>query len=315
MNRVLFDLIPIFFLLGLGAVLGRVGFFSVDMIHGLKKVIASIALPALLFVAFSRIHINLELGLLALSIYVACGLMGSLGTKIARVAGLPLPSSTFMFQGFEAGMLGYALFAALFGKEQLRYFASADLGQVVFVFTALMTQLRRSESGERSHPWEIAKAMVVSPVILSIVIGLLASLVYPDAVGSPWDQQGALMPLLTGLGALTTPLVCLVVGFSLKDFRIGGMRQPLLFVVLRLLLATVVGGAISYVLQVHYGAHPLQAMAVLFLFLLPPPFVIPVFRSTSRDSAYIGSVLSLHTVLSIGAVVVLAVGCPYAPVA
>ena len=65
MNSVIYDFLPIFFLIALGAILGRTGFFTNEMVGGLKKIVASIALPALLFGAFSRIQVDGNLALLA----------------------------------------------------------------------------------------------------------------------------------------------------------------------------------------------------------------------------------------------------------
>jgi len=202
-----YDFLPIFFLIALGCLLGKRGFFSLEMIEGLKKIIASIALPALLFSAFSQVHVDGKLGLLALGIYAACGVMGLIGHVASRIVRLPSPSSVFLFQGFEAGMLGYGLFIALFGQSALSSFATADLGQVLFVFTALMTQLRRSEIGGPIRPLVLLNNMLLSPVIIAIVTGLLASLAFPGTQGSPWSSHSALSPLLTTVGSLTTPLV------------------------------------------------------------------------------------------------------------
>ena len=306
MNSVIYDFLPIFFLIALGATLGRSGFFSSEMVGGLKKIVASIALPALLFGAFSRIQVDGSLGLLALVIYLACGLMGLVGSVVARVARLPNPATTFLFQGFEAGMLGYGLFIALFGAESVRYFATADLGQVVFVFTALLAQLKRAEAGGPIRPLKLLGNMFLSPVIISIVAGLLASIVFPDALGSPWAEGGALSPLLSTLGSLTTPLVCLVVGFSLKDFQLSGAGRALAFVLIRLLVAIGLGSLVGFGAAEALGFPHLQSIAVLFLFILPPPFIIPVFRTAQDDARFIGSVLSLHTIASIVAAVVVA---------
>ena len=302
MSQIVFDLLPVFFLLGLGAVLGRTGFFSHEMIEGLKRIVANIALPALLFVAFSRVHLDLWLMTLAGCVFLACGAMGLAGRVVAGRVHLPLPASAFLAQGFEAGMLGYALFSAAYGRASLHRFAAADLGQVVYVFTVLMLQLRRTEAGGRSPSRGIVAAMLTSPVILAIAGGLLAAAVFPGAVRSPWAEDGALMPLLNAVGALTTPLVCLVVGFSLKDFRLAGLRQPLIFVVTRMVLAVSVATVITLVLRQFFPIEELQIKAILILFLLPPPFVIPVFRSAGDDSEFIGNVLSLHTLFSILAV-------------
>lgn len=300
------DFLPLFFLIALGAVLGKTGFFSVEMVEGLKRIVASIALPAVLFGAFSRVEVDGKLGLLALGIFAACALMGLIGQLLTRPARLPEPATRFLFQGFEAGMLGYGLFIALFGRESVSFFATADLGQVVFVFTALMTQLRRAESGAPIKASILLRSMLLSPVILAIVAGLLASLTYPGAVGSPWAEHAFLAPALTTVGSLTTPLVCMVVGFGLRDFRLQGAGPALRLVLLRLVTALVVGGALAFVLVGALGFPKLQSIAVLFLFILPPPFVIPVFRTAKDDAATISGVLSLHTLVSILATVALA---------
>ncbi len=302
MNQIVFDLLPVFVLLGLGAVLGRTSFLTHEMIEGLKRIVANIALPALLFVAFSRVHVELWLMTLAGCVFLACGVMGLVGRVIAGQIRLPLPASTFLSQGFEAGMLGYALFVAAYGRANLHQFAAADLGQVVYVFTALMLQLRRAETGAHSPSQGIVEAMLTSPVILAIAGGLLAAALIPGAAQSPWAEDGALMPLLSTIGALTTPLVCLVVGFSLKDFHLKGLRQPLILVLTRMALAVCIATVITQVLRQFFPVDNLQIKGILILFLLPPPFVIPVFRSAGDDSEFIGNVLSLHTLFSILAV-------------
>ena len=156
MNSVAYDLIPVFFLIILGAILGKRRFFSFEMIEGLKKVITFIALPAVLFNAFSHLTVEGKLAILALSVFAACALMGAIGYLFSRLFRLHRPSTVFLFQGFEAGMLGYGLFIALFGQNRLHFFATADLGQVVFVFIVLMAQLKRAEAGHASagaSPW------------------------------------------------------------------------------------------------------------------------------------------------------------------
>lgn len=316
MGSVAYDLIPVFFLIILGAILGKRGFFSFEMIEGLKKVITFIALPAVLFNAFSHLRVEGKLAGLALSVFAACGLMGALGYLFSRLFRLPRPSTVFLFQGFEAGMLGYGLFIALYGQNRVNFFATADLGQVVFVFIVLMAQLKRSEAGGsiaggsgskgRFWPAELLKNMMLSPVIMSIGLGLLASVFFPGALRTPWSEGGALVPLLRLLSSLTTPLICLVVGFGLRDLQIRGTGRAFAVVVLRLGTALVVGLLVALGISRALGFPPLQSVAVMVLFILPPPFIIPVFRSAEHDRAFISAVLSLHTVVSVIAVTVLA---------
>jgi predicted permease len=316
MNSVAYDLIPVFFLIILGAILGKRGFFSFEMVEGLKKVITFIALPAVLFNAFAVLRVEGKLAILAVTVFAACGFMGALGYLFSRLFRLPRPSTVFLFQGFEAGMLGYGLFIALYGQNRVNFFATADLGQVVFVFTVLMAQLKRAEAAERGalgspsegrvRPGELLKNMLLSPVIIAIGLGLLASAFFPGAANTPWGQGGALVPLLRLLSSLTTPLICLVVGFGLKDLQIRGTGRALALVVLRLGTALAVGLFVALGISRALAFPPLQAVAVMVLFILPPPFIIPVFRSSEQDRAFISAVLSLHTVVSIIAVTFLA---------
>ena len=70
----------------------------------------------------------------------------------------------------------------------------------------------------------------------------------------------------------------------------------------RMALAVCIATVITQVLRQFFPVDNLQIKGILILFLLPPPFVIPVFRSAGDDSEFIGNVLSLHTLFSILAV-------------
>ena len=53
--------------------------------------------------------------------------------------------------------------------------------------------------------------------------------------------------------------------------------------------------------------HAHWEKAVCFMFLLPPPFVLPVFSSDEKQRTYLSSVLSLTTLITLIGFVVLAV--------
>jgi len=306
MAAMLPDFVPILFLIALGAFWGHRGALSEEMVNGFKKIITTIALPALLFSAFARVSTDLSLALLFLTIFLSCGLMGLASLPVAALFRLPRPSTVYLFQGFEAGMLGYTLFTGIFGRTAAAAFATADLGQVVFVFTLLMAQMRRTPEGGRVPPALLLREMATSPIVLAIAAGLVSSALLPGAAGAPWGDGGALVPLLDTVGSLTTPLVCLVVGFGLKDFTLRGVAPALLASLARLALATALGSVVAFAVVPALGYGRLQSAAVMALFVLPPPFVIPVFRTEPADTAYVSSVLSIHTILSILAFLVLA---------
>ncbi|MEN6477701.1 MAG: AEC family transporter, partial [Rectinema sp.] len=135
------ELLPVIVLVGLGAVLGARSILTIPTIDGLKRLVSGVTLPVLLFSAFSRMRPEAPHLILAAAIFAACALMGLIGSAVARLFRLPSPATALMLQGFEAGMLGYALFASFYGADRTPAFAAADLGQVLYVFTILMARL------------------------------------------------------------------------------------------------------------------------------------------------------------------------------
>ena len=68
-------------------------------------------------------------------IFAICILALIVGKFAARIFKVQGKLTHYLFTGFEAGMLGYGLFALLFKNEPNSHFAIIDLGQVLFVFT------------------------------------------------------------------------------------------------------------------------------------------------------------------------------------
>ncbi len=309
MTAILPKLLPVFALIALGALLGRRGFLSEAFADGAKRLVASISLPALLFMAFSRMSLQASQLYLALVVFASCGLLALVSLPIAALARLPQPATRMLFQGFEAGMLGYALFASLFGNDALGYFAIADLGQVLYVFTVLMAQLLSGEAGGKANAAELSRRLVSSPVILAIGAGLASAAFAPGAEGMPWAPGAALDPSLTAIGSLTTPLVCLAVGFGLRNGVEGGgkgLAQAALAALLRLAAAGALGLAVAFAVAPALGFERMQSLAVLTLFVMPPPFIIAVFRKRPEDAGYVSSVLSIHTLASLAAALAMA---------
>ncbi len=322
------ELLPVIVLVGLGAILGARSILTVPTIDGLKRLVSGVTLPVLLFSAFSRMRPEAPHLILAVAIFAACALMGLIGSAIARLFRLPSPATALMFQGFEAGMLGYALFASFYGADRTPAFAAADLGQVLYVFTILMARLgddtpggapdgasAASSASTRSvaensaagnGAKNLAARLLSSPVIIAIGLGLIAALFAPEAKGMPWAPDGFLGSTLAAVGGLTTPLVCLVVGFGLKD-GLAGAGKAATAVIARMLVAGALGSLIGFVLVPALGFDRTHSFAVLTLFLLPPPFIIPVFRNEPKDAAYVSATLSLHTVASLAAAALIAV--------
>jgi predicted permease len=314
------SLVSIGVLLLAGVLMSRRGLLGERAVDGLKLLITTLTLPLLLFRAFLQLRPEGRNAVLALAVFAACAVMAGIGAALTRAVRLPRPETRLLFQGFEAGMLGYAFFVALHGNERLSSFAALDMGQVVYVFTVLMVQMsvleqhrvreeavvpasdgRTAGAAPIVFPW---RDIVASKVLWAIFGGLAISLAAPGFAASLAGADGFAAPVFDTIGGLTTPLVCLVIGASLA----GGIpRDPAIVkvVALRTVVGLALGLGFGLLVVPALGFSDWYAKAAIMLFVLPAPFVIPVYYR--RSAAFIGSVLTLSTAVSIVLIAVLAV--------
>jgi len=301
------SLLSIAILMIVGYVLAKRGWLGERAIEGLKKLITNLTLPLLLFRAFLQLRPDGRNILLAAGVFTACAAMGLVGALLARVVHTPSPETRLLFQGFEAGMLGYALYAGYHGSEHLPAFAALDLGQVLYVFTVLMAQMSlgagagsTKEKGVPNFPWrDIAR----SKVLWAIGVGILLSLLAPAFSKTLAVTNGTTSAIFDTIGGLTTPLVCLVIGASLSAGIVVD-KYLIRVVAARAVVAAGMGLVFAYMIVPALGFSDWHARAAMMLFVLPPPFVIPVYyRGNER---FVGSVLTLFTLVSVALIAVLA---------
>ncbi len=288
-----------------GVVMARRGWLGEAAVQGLKVLITNVTLPLLLFRAFLQLEPDARNAVLALAVFASVAVMGGIGALLTRALRLPTPETRLLFQGFEAGMLGYALFVALHGAERLPAFAALDLGQVVYVFTALLVQMSVLEQhrvrASITFPW---RDVASSKVLWAIFGGLAISLMAPGFAAALAGPEGFAAAVFDTVGGLTTPLVCLVIGASLAAGipRDGAIVKV---VALRTVVGLALGLVFAFLVVPALGFDEWYARAAIVLFLLPAPFVIPVYHR--GNPAFVSSVLTLSTLVSIVLISVLAV--------
>ena len=130
--------LPVILLFILGAFLRRTRFLAESTVGDLKKLIVNITLPAVLFLAFAGVNLEGRHLVIVAIVFAACLLALLLGRLIGPPLGLRSPYFPALMTGFEAGMMGYAIFGAVYGAGQIFNFAVVDLGQVLFVFFILV---------------------------------------------------------------------------------------------------------------------------------------------------------------------------------
>ena len=325
--------LPVLLLFGLGAVLRRTDFLRPATIDDLRRVVLQLTLPAALFLTFLRVTLEARYALIVGSVFVACVAVFAAAPLVGRLVGLRSPLLRALLAGFEGGMIGYAIYGAVFGQEELYHFAIVDLGQVPFVFFVLATWLARRTSGRSPTVRDAVAAFARTPVILAIAAGVAGSAL---GLGTALDASAlgeAALRAIGLVGAMTTPLIAIVIGYSTR-LRRGSLGAPLRTVVVRMTIWVALALAFNtIVIDGLLHLDRLFQAAVMTMAVLPPPFVVPLYlharaggspadgdastgaaagadRITEIDHDYVVNTLSLATVATLVAFVV--VGVAYA---
>ena len=290
--RVLETALPVFLTLAIGMLCRTKNILTREGVAQMKSVAVNIALPAVLFSAFATAEYSRESIAIPLVIFAICCAALALGFLLVKAFRTPGKLTPFLFTGFEAGMLGYGLFALLFKGEPNSSFAIIDLGQVLFVFTVYKMLL----CGRGNLKAALHDALV-SPVLWAIVAGLLfgATGLY-DAL-KPSGVSGVLDSIAGFIAAPTSVLILISIGYDLIPGEIR-WRKTAAIVGLRVLIMGAMLGVALLVNRLLLGGA-MHTGALVLMFILPPPYVLPVFADAGDERANISSALSVLTLLSI----------------
>ena len=310
--------LPVLLLVGLGALFRRQGFLSSGAIDGLRKLVLNVTLPAALFLAFLHTELEAQYTVIVISVFGACLAVLLLGPYLRRGARVRSEAMPSLMAGFEAGMIGYALFAAIFGQAELYRFAIVDLGQVLFVFFILAPVVMRWASGTTPPLRDSVAQFARTPVIIAIVAGVAGSLLGLGDTIAANPIGDSVLVTFGMLAAVTTPAIAIVIGYSTR-FSAGSLGDPARTLAVRLPIW--IGLALLFnwlVIEGLLGLDRLFGAAVMLMAILPPPFVVPLYMARARgrdlnddpDHDYLANTLSLATIVTLVAVTV--VGVVYA---
>ena len=284
--------LPVFLALGLGMLCRSRNFLSREGVDALKKVVINLTLPFVLVNAFATAEYSAAALILpALMFGICCAALG-LGFLVVKLFRFPGKLTAFLASGFEAGMLGYALFVLLFPDVSVSAFALPDIGQTLFVFTLYKILL----SGKRD--WKaIGKDMATTPILWAVAAGVLigATGLYGKMV--EWGVSGVLNACTDFLSAPTGMIILLTVGYDLVIKEIP-WKKTAGVIAMRLGIMVICLGLAVGLNRLVLGGVLFEGAMVLML-ILPPPYVIPVFADEPAERVQISSALSALTLVTI----------------
>lgn len=283
--------LPVFVMLAMGMLCRSRSFLSRDGVDTLKKVVINLTLPFALFSAFATANYSLSAVIIPVVVYIACGVMLALGFLAARLQRTSSKLSPFVSACFEAGMLGLPLFALLFPDENISHFAILMLGHDLFVFTLYKTLLVGKTDGKA-----IVKDMLSSPTLIGVLLGLAVGATGLYGKLHAWGIGGILDGVTGFVSAPTAAIILLCMGYDFVPKEIPWKKTGKLIAV-RLIIAAALLALLIFLNRAVLG-NMLFEGALIILFILPPPFIIPVFADEPAERAEISASLSAMTLLT-----------------
>lgn len=295
--------LPLLVSLGIGFLARRRNILSPEAIEGMKTFAMKFALPAMLFSLFFTAEYSLNVLLFAATMFG----LGFLGLGLGFLLGKPLerhsPMLKYMTAGWEVGMLGYALYALLYGAENLRYMALMDFGQVLFVFSGFVTALN-ARSGCSMK--ESLKSLLPNPVPWSMLAGALLAIF---GVSRALEPSGITALVTSVCSFISAPLSCLifiVVGYGISFSR-KNIKTALIATAMRTLVCAVLCVLALWFIGLFVPLSDPMRWAIIIISLTPAPFILTMYTNTEQEREDVSMSLSLQTMFSVAAFLVIAV--------
>ena len=296
--------LPVIVMLFLGYLCRAKNLVTKEGLAGIKSVISNITLPVVLFKAFYTTDYSLRSVLGFVIIFTSCVLALLAGYALNRfVAQSKL--MPYLMSGFAVGMLGYALYGLLAGTDKLSYMASVDLGQVLFVYTVYLTLLKNA-TGQKTDVKGILLSMIKNPAFQGVAIGIIVGITGLGGFISASPVGGIFSEIIEMITLPTAGMILIIVGYELS------MRRDLVGPVVKTIAFRVAVMAVLLCISafIMFSILPFDKnlfMAMVLLFSLPAPFIIPLYADVESEGVYISTTLSMNTLVTIFIFILLSV--------
>jgi hypothetical protein len=205
-----------------------------------------------------------------------------------------------MMTGFEFGMVGITLFGTAYGLDNVGYIAIVDLSHELFIWFVLVTILVAKRDGVSSFGRTL-KGFVTSPLIIAIITALILNLAGLAEWFRNMPAGVAIVETFDFLGGLLIPAILIIIGYGMR-LSWDGIREAIGVVVARFVVLLPLAFLVSFVIVRHVlELDPAFEAAVFTFFVLPPPYIIPLFmrKDVPNEMVYVNNVLSVYTAISL----------------
>lgn len=295
--------LPVLAMVGIGYFCNRKQIFDMNGLKGLKALLGDIMLPVMLFNAFFTADYSLRVVVVFVVVYFGFGAAIAAGfflRPLAKPYGKYFP---FLLASAEGGMLGYALYGLIAGNQS--GFAAADLGQTVFAYTIWLGCLT-SVDGGKVEIRGLLKNMFSNKCFLGMAAGIVLGAAGAGSRLMSSAGGGIISGLIQMITAPIGAIVLLMVGYELN------LRRELFLPVLKTILCRLAIMAVLLIAAnlIIFHIFPFDKeleIALMILYALPAPFIIPIFSDVGTDGEYVSTSLSVQTLVTVALFVVIVI--------
>lgn len=286
---------PIFVAIFLGMTAKRKNWLSPENVQGFQTFVMKIGLPCVVFNSCLTAQMGVE-SVSSMALVLPCMLIATFWAFRARKKRFPYRNLPQLFCAQETGMLGIPLFMILFGADQAYRMGILDLTQSVTAIPVIA--LLSADAGENPSPADIAKKVIVSPLLLMSLLGLALNL----SGAADWLNSIGIGPVITETTTfLSTPISALMIfavgyNFSLeKGSRSTIFRISAIHFIGFALFCLLIQGALLLIPNVD----ALTRWAILLYCTLPGSYLATGLGRTKDDYVMASGVCSILTVVSL----------------
>lgn len=291
MFRIAATIAPVFLVVFLGFVLGRLRIADETWTEVLNKLGLYVGFPALILHSLLQLRGLQELPIALLSLNAAILVVAVLSvwlvcSRISTTRRLRSTYAVCMFFG-NVAYLGFPVVTALIpGSDAV---ASASAAVYLVVLFTVGIALLEYERGQKSRPVDMAIAMFKNPLLIAVIVGVIGvafGMTLPDILARP----------LAMLASTSSPMVLIALGvfIAFHSAGVATQRHALAISLLKLAVLPVLCGVVLFAVPVQGDTRLVVLQAAMPLGLTP--FALAEFYPLDRN--VIASVVVISTLLS-----------------
>ena len=307
MEELIKRIIPVFLIIFIGYLIKRKNIISDNGIKTLKTLIVTIFLPASLFFAFLDAELTAKYLILIAGVFILNILLYCIGLLFKKTGFLDSIYSAEFMTGFEFGMVGIALFSGIFGVKALPVISLIGLGHEFFIWFIYLPLLQSHSDEYKTSFTDILKSFSRSPIIISIVLAIILNKAGLSTSVRDNFISGGFVTSVQWFSSVTISVVLLVLGSSLR-FEHLSFKRSFRFIIARFIIVTVAAAGGYFAVYSFIPNLPkLFPYAWLTFFLLPPPYIIPIYvpDSHKEENSFLSNTIMLYTLLSLAVFVII----------